>query len=110
MLLEKNAEVHLAARSGAWAEGAITESLTTTGKEGIWLKLDLSSWLRTSTANELPHMHERVSSIPCNSDLVLDKEPWTRLEEQVEGRKHPITARARATPLNQALGQEHARM
>lgn len=90
----------LAARSGARAEGSVTELLITTGKEGTLLKLDLSSWWKTSMANELPHRHGRVSSIPCNNSLVLDKEPWTWLEEQVEGREHPITARARAAPLN----------
>ena len=44
MLLEKNAKVYLAARSEARAKAAITELLGETGKEAIWLELDLSSF------------------------------------------------------------------
>jgi short-subunit dehydrogenase len=43
VLLEKNAKVYLAARSEARAKAAIAELLTETGKEAIWLELDLSS-------------------------------------------------------------------
>ena len=42
-LLEKNAKVYLAARSEARAKAAIAELLVETGKEAIWLELDLSS-------------------------------------------------------------------
>ena len=35
--------MYLAARSEARAKGAIAELLAETGKEAIWLKLDLSS-------------------------------------------------------------------
>ena len=42
-LLDKNAKVYLAARNEARAKGAIAELLKETGKEAIWLKLDLSS-------------------------------------------------------------------
>ena len=44
MLLEKNAKVYLAARSEARAKTAIAELLAETGKEAIWLELDLSSF------------------------------------------------------------------
>ena len=44
MLLEKNAKVYLAARSEARAKAAIAELLEETGKEAIWLELDLSSF------------------------------------------------------------------
>ena len=44
MLLEKNAKVYLAARSEARAKAAIAELLGETGKEAIWLELDLSSF------------------------------------------------------------------
>lgn len=43
MLLEKNAKVYLAARTEARAKVAIAELLVETGKEAIWLQLDLSS-------------------------------------------------------------------
>jgi retinol dehydrogenase 12 len=41
-LLEKNAKVYLAARSKEKAEAAIAELKTKTGKEAIFLELDLS--------------------------------------------------------------------
>jgi len=44
VLLEKNAKVYLAARSEARAKAAIAELLGETGKEAIWLELDLSSF------------------------------------------------------------------
>lgn len=44
VLLQKNAKVYLAARSEARAKSAITELLAETGKEAIWLGLDLSSF------------------------------------------------------------------
>lgn len=43
VLLEKNARVYLAARTDARAKAAIAELLVETGKEAIWLELDLSS-------------------------------------------------------------------
>lgn len=43
VLLEKNAKVYLAARTEARARAAIVELLLETGKEPIWLELDLSS-------------------------------------------------------------------
>jgi len=44
VLLEKNAKVYLAARSKERAKAAIAELLAETGKEAIWLELDLSSF------------------------------------------------------------------
>ena len=44
MLLEKNAKVYLAARSEERAKAAIADLLAETGKEAIWLGLDLSSF------------------------------------------------------------------
>ena len=44
MLLEKNAKVYLAARNEERAKAAIAELSTETGKDAIWLKLDLSSF------------------------------------------------------------------
>ena len=44
VLLEKNAKVYLAARSEARVKAAIAELLEETGKEAIWLELDLSSF------------------------------------------------------------------
>ena len=43
-LLRKNAKVYLAARSEERAKGAIAELVAETGKEAIWLELDLSSF------------------------------------------------------------------
>jgi len=43
VLLERNAKVYLAARTEARATAAIAKLLVETGKEAIWLKLDLSS-------------------------------------------------------------------
>ena len=58
MLLEKNATVYLAARSEARAKAAIAELLVETGKEPIWLELDLSS-LR-SIENAAAKFHKYV--------------------------------------------------
>ena len=44
MLLEKNAKVYLAARNEERAKAAIAELLAETGKDAIWLQLDLSSF------------------------------------------------------------------
>jgi len=44
VLLQKKAKVYLAARNEARAKNAIAELLTETGKEAIWLELDLSSF------------------------------------------------------------------
>lgn len=43
-LLQKNAKVYLAARNETRAKTAIAELLVETGKEAIWLELDLSSF------------------------------------------------------------------
>ena len=42
-MLVKNAKVYVAARSEERAKAAIEDLKQTTGKEAIWLKLDLSS-------------------------------------------------------------------
>jgi len=42
-LLVKNAKVYIATRSEERAKAAIEDLKQTTGKEAIWLKLDLSS-------------------------------------------------------------------
>jgi len=42
-LLVKNAKVYIATRSEDRAKAAIEDLKQTTGKEAIWLKLDLSS-------------------------------------------------------------------
>lgn len=42
-LLQHNAKVYLAARSKARAEAAIADLKTATGKEAIWLELDLAN-------------------------------------------------------------------
>ena len=43
-LLKKNAKVYLAARSETRVKAAIAELVAETGKESIWLELDLSSF------------------------------------------------------------------
>ena len=44
MLLETNAKVYLAARSETRAKAAIAKLSIETGKEAIWLELDLASF------------------------------------------------------------------
>jgi len=51
-LLAKNAKVYIAARSEDRAKAAIEDLKQTTGKEAIWLKLDLSSLKSVKAAAE----------------------------------------------------------
>jgi len=51
-LLVKNAKVYIAARSEDRAKAAIEDLKQTTGKEAIWLKLDLSSLKSVKAAAE----------------------------------------------------------
>ena len=68
MLLEKNAKVYLAARTEARAKAAIAELLVETGKEAIWLQLDLSSIhsIERSVAEFYRHV---VVRIPLHTGL-----------------------------------------
>jgi NAD(P)-dependent dehydrogenase (short-subunit alcohol dehydrogenase family) len=50
--LAHNAKVYFAARSQERAEKAIKDLKTETGKEGIWLKLDLADLKSVKTAAE----------------------------------------------------------
>jgi retinol dehydrogenase-12 len=58
-LLVKNAKVYIAARSEERAKAAIEDLKQTTGKEAIWLKLDLSSLKSVKAAAEefLEYVH-----------------------------------------------------
>jgi len=51
-LLVKNAKVYIATRSKDRAKAAIEDLRQTTGKEPIWLKLDLSSLKSVKAAAE----------------------------------------------------------
>ena len=51
-LLQHNAKVYLAARSKEKAEAAIAELKDATGKEAIWLELDLASLASVRRAAE----------------------------------------------------------
>ena len=51
-MLSKNAKVYIAARSEDRAKAAIEDLKLTTGKEAIWLKLDLSSLKSVKAAAE----------------------------------------------------------
>ena len=51
-MLSKNAKVYIAARSEDRAKTAIEDLKLTTGKEAIWLKLDLSSLKSVKAAAE----------------------------------------------------------
>lgn len=51
-LLERNAKVYLAARSKGKAEGAISDLKSATGKEAIFLELDLSDLASVRKAAE----------------------------------------------------------
>jgi len=62
VLLEKNAKVYLAARSEARAKAAIAELLAETGKEAIWLELDLSSF--QSIERAAAEFHRFVMIVP----------------------------------------------
>ena len=69
MLLEKNAKVYLAARTEARAKAAIAELLVETGKEAIWLKLDLSSL--QSIERSVAEFHRYVAMrIPLHSEPI----------------------------------------
>lgn len=59
-LLEHNAKVYLAARSQDKAEAAIRDLQQSTGKEAIFLQLDLSSLasVRNSAAEFLRYVHD----------------------------------------------------
>jgi retinol dehydrogenase-12 len=63
-LLAKNAKVYIAARSEERAKAAIEDLKQTTGKEAIWLKLDLSSLKSVKAAAEefLGCVHRVISS------------------------------------------------
>ena len=50
VLLQKNAKLYLAARNEGRAKAAIAELFAQTGKEAIWLKLDLSSFQSIESA------------------------------------------------------------
>lgn len=56
-LLRKNARVYLAARSETRAKAAIAELVVETGKEAIWLELDLSSFQSIEKAATEFHRH-----------------------------------------------------
>ena len=51
-MLVKNAKVYIAARSEDRAKAAIEDLKQTTGKEALWLKLDLSSLKSVKAAAE----------------------------------------------------------
>ena len=51
-MLTKNAKVYIAARNEEKAQAAIEDLKQTTGKEAIWLKLDLSSLKSVKAAAE----------------------------------------------------------
>ncbi|KAG8898569.1 hypothetical protein FRB99_007346 [Tulasnella sp. 403] len=69
-LLKKNAKVYLAARSKARAEGAISELKTETGKEAIFLELDLADLGKVSRAAEEFQRKEKELHILFNSAYV----------------------------------------
>jgi len=60
MLLAKNAKVYLAARNEPRAKAAIAELLAETGKEAIWLELDLSSFQSIDKAAAKFHRYVAV--------------------------------------------------
>jgi len=70
-LLEKNAKVYLASRSEARAKAAIAELLGETGKEAIWLELDLSSFRSIEKAAEEFHSKESELHILFNNAGVM---------------------------------------
>jgi retinol dehydrogenase-12 len=67
-LLTHNAKVYIAARSQKKAEEAIKELKEETGKEGIFLKLDLSDLQAVKTAAEEFHryVHLKTALFLCN--------------------------------------------
>jgi len=75
VLLEKNAKVYLAARSEARAESAIAELSAETGKEAIWLELDLSSLRSIERAAAEFHGKETELHILFNNAGVLAPPP-----------------------------------
>ena len=56
--------MYLASRSEARAKAAIAELLGETGKEAIWLKLDLSSFRSIEKAAEEFHRYAAVTRYP----------------------------------------------
>ena len=66
-LLAHNAKVYIAARSQGKAEEAIKELKEETGKEGIFLKLDLSDLKAVKAAAEEFHrsVHLKTALPPC---------------------------------------------
>jgi len=70
-LLEKNAKVYLAARSEGRAKAAIAELLEETGKEAIWLELDLSSFRSIENAAKEFHSKESELHILFNNAGVM---------------------------------------
>lgn len=72
VLLRKNAKVYLAARNEARAKAAIAELLEETGKEAIWLSLDLSSFQSIENAAAEFHSKETDLHILFNNAGVLD--------------------------------------
>ena len=67
-LLTHNAKVYIAARSQKKAEEAIKELKEETGKEGIFLKLDLSDLKAVKAAAEEFHrcVHLKTAFFLCN--------------------------------------------
>ena len=64
--MQHNAKVYLAARSEERAMGAISDLKVETGKEAIWLPLDLADLASVKKAAEnflvcVPHVHAEVT-------------------------------------------------
>ncbi|KAF5350745.1 hypothetical protein D9758_010401 [Tetrapyrgos nigripes] len=70
-LLEHNAKVYLAARNQAKAEAAIEDIRQKTGKEAIWLKLDLSDLKSVKAAAEEFGRKEKELHVLFNNAGVL---------------------------------------
>ncbi|KAF9783762.1 NAD-binding protein [Thelephora terrestris] len=71
VLLQKNAKVYLAARNEGRANAAIAELLAQTGKEAIWLELDLSFFQSIESAAAEFHSKETELHILFNNAGLL---------------------------------------